>query len=154
VERQPHARFAVKTNGKMNLRIGIVQINVTDLAEAWRFYVGKLGLRGKETLGPGKAFELELGSGGPAILVYPVPRMGMREYPSETGVVLVLYTDDIRSTVNAWKAKGVSFIPIAWARDSSGIADSPFGPFIAFRDPFGNVHELSQPSASDQGKEQ
>jgi catechol 2,3-dioxygenase-like lactoylglutathione lyase family enzyme len=134
----------------MNFRIGIVQINVTDLAEAWRFYVEKLGLRGQQTLGSGKAFELYLGSGDLRILVYPVAHGRMREYPSETGVVLVFYTDDIRSTVDAWKAKGVSFIPIAWATDETGIAESPFGPFIAFRDPFGNIHELSQPRASDQ----
>src|ERR1700722_2127456 len=134
----------------MNLRIGLVQINVTGLGEEWRVYAENLGLRGRQTLGPGKAFELESGSGGPTILVYPVTHRGMREYPNETGVVLAFYTDDIRSTVDAWKAKGVSFIPIAWAKDETGIADSPFGPFIAFRDPFGNVHELSQPRASDQ----
>ena len=129
----------------MQIEVGIVQINVTDLAEAWRFYVDTLGLRGKESLGHGKAFELDLGSGAPTVLVYPVPRIREYKYSVETGVTLVFYTNDIRAAVADWKAKGVSFISIAWSRDESGIANSPFGPFIAFRDPFGNVHELAQP---------
>jgi len=129
----------------VNVRVGIVQINVTDLGEARRFYVEKLGLRAGESLGPGQPFELELESDGPIVLVYPVRRMVMRDYPNETGVTLVFYTDDIRSTVDDWRQKGVSFIPIEWAKDECGIADTPFGPFIAFRDPFGNVHELLQP---------
>lgn len=133
------------------LRVGIVQINVTDLDEAWRFYVETLGIAGRRRLGPGKPFELELGGaapGHPTVLVYPVPRRVDRRYPEETGVTLVLHTDDIRATVAAWRARGVPFLRIAWSREESGIADTPFGPFIAFRDPFGNVHELLQPAES------
>jgi catechol 2,3-dioxygenase-like lactoylglutathione lyase family enzyme len=128
----------------VSLRVGIVQINVTDLEEAWRFYVETLGLAGRRTLGANKPFELEL-EGGPTVLVYPARRRSEPDYPGGTGVTLVFYTDDVRATVAAWGAKGVSFIPAAWAKDESGIADTPFGPFIAFRDPFGNVHELLQP---------
>lgn len=130
----------------MSLRVGIVQINVTDLDEAWRFYVETLGLPGRRTLGIGKPFELELGGDdSPKVLVYSVRRSAMRSYPDETGVTLVFYTDDIRRTVAEWKAQGVSFVPIEWSREESGIADTPFGLFIAFRDPFGNVHELLEP---------
>jgi hypothetical protein len=60
-------------------------------------------------------------------------------------VKLAFVTDDIAGTVAAWRAKGVDFIRIPWSSDPSGIADSPYGPFIAFRDPSGNVHELLQP---------
>jgi catechol 2,3-dioxygenase-like lactoylglutathione lyase family enzyme len=122
-----------------------VQINVTDLDAAWQFYVETLGLPGKQKLGPGRAFELELGNSGPTVLVYPVPQQAKRNYPNETGVTLVFYTDDIRSTVADWKAKGVAFVPIEWSQEEIGIADTPFGPFIAFQDPFGNVHELLEP---------
>lgn len=128
----------------MNLRLGIVQINVTDLPEAWQFYVDRLGLQGVERLGRGKPFNLVL-ENGPEILVYPVEKMATRSYPADTGVTLVFYTPDIRGTVAAWSNKSVAFIPIAWSREASGIAETPFGPFIAFRDPFGNVHELLQP---------
>ena len=126
------------------LRLGIVQINVTDLGEAWRFYVDTLGLPGAERLGRGKPFHLAV-EGAPEVLVYRVERMALRHYPDDTGVTLVFYTPDIKATVADWKAKGVEFVPIAWSRDKSGIAETPFGPFIAFRDPFGNVHELLQP---------
>lgn len=129
----------------VNLQVGIVQINVTDLDAAWRFYVDTLGIGGRWALGPGKPFELDLGPGGPTVLIYPARTVSRLDYPSGTGVTLVLFTDDIRATVAEWKAKGVTFIRIAWAKDESGIADTPFGPFIAFRDPFGNVHELLQP---------
>jgi predicted enzyme related to lactoylglutathione lyase len=133
--------------GGENLRVGIVQINVTDLGAAWRFYVDTLGITGRQTLGPGKPFELDFGRGGPTVLVYPARNVAKPDYPSGAGVTLVLFTDDIHATVAEWKAKGVPFIRIAWAKDESGIADTPFGPFIAFRDPFGNVHELLQPRA-------
>jgi catechol 2,3-dioxygenase-like lactoylglutathione lyase family enzyme len=128
------------------LGIGIVQINVTDLNRAWQFYVETLGLNGKQIFGRGKAFQLEPDRNGPIILVYPVAKMSQRDYPNETGLTLVFYVDDLQLTVAEWRQKGVSFIPISWARDKSGIAESPFGLFIAFQDPFGNVHELLQPS--------
>jgi hypothetical protein len=134
----------------MSISVGLVQINVTDLDEAWNFYVGMLRIPGKRTLGTGKPFELEVGSGSPKVLVYSVEKTVTRDYPNETGVTLVFYTDNIRRTVAEWKMRNVRFIPIAWSKEESGIADTPFGPFIAFRDPFGNVHELLEPKQSSQ----
>lgn len=128
----------------MTLRVGIIQIGVTDLGEAWSFYVNKLGFRGKESLGVGKAFEIET-ERGPTILIYPVREIADRRYPDATGITVVFHTENIAAQVANWRAKDVEFIPIEWAKDESGIANSPFGPFIAFRDPFGNVHELVQP---------
>lgn len=129
----------------MPLRLGLVQINVTDLRSAWDFYVGTLGLRGDWTLGPDHPFELRLEGAGPRVLVYPVRQIARRHYPDETGIVLVFHTDDISITYTDWQAKGITFLPIAWADDSRGIANTPFGTFIAFQDPFGNVHELLEP---------
>lgn len=125
-------------------RLGIVQINVTDLNEAWRFYVDVLEIPGRWHLGRDRPFELNLGE-GPTVLVYRVARTAVRHYPQDTGVTLVLHTKDIVATASAWRNRGVNFIPIAWSRDATGIAETPFGPFIAFEDPFGNVHELLQP---------
>ena len=125
-------------------RLGIVQINVTDLARAKVFYVDTLGFKSGERFGPNEPFELE-NRDGPTILVYLVEKSVPSDYPHQTGALLVFYTDDIERTVRDWKAKGVTFINIAWSRDESGIADTPFGRFIAFRDPFGNVHELLEP---------
>jgi predicted enzyme related to lactoylglutathione lyase len=129
----------------MSIRVGIVQINVTDLLRAWEFYVETLGIRGKWPLGPGKAFELELEVGSPMVLVYPVDRMAQSNYPHGTGVTLVFYTDNIEHTFTEWYSKGVNFISIAWSQDARGMAETPFGTFIAFSDPFGNVHELLEP---------
>ncbi len=79
------------------------------------------------------------------MLVYGVERSVPVDYGKQTGVTLVLYTDDIEATVGGWRAAGVEFIPIEWSEDETGIAGCPFGRFIAFRDPFGNVHELLEP---------
>lgn len=128
----------------MALQVGIVQINVTDLGRAWSFYVDVLGMRGAWNIGPGRPFELDLGS-GPTVLVYAVREMVQRRYPDDTGVTLVFFTDDIKTMVATWRARGVAFVPIAWADSPDGIAPTPFGRFIAFRDPFGNVHELLEP---------
>jgi hypothetical protein len=140
----------------MPLRIGVVEIDVVDLDAAWQFFVETLEIPGRSIghegevgawgVGRGKPFELDLGEGH-RVLVYrgsvPTPNV----YPNGTGVKLAFFTDDIVGTIAAWRAKGVEFIPIEWSPDASGIASSPFGPFIAFRDPFGNVHELLQPDS-------
>lgn len=133
----------------MGLRVGIVQINVTDLAVAWDFYVNRLGIHGRWLLGPGRPFELDLGPGAPTVLVYRVERVRPSNYPHESGVTLVFHTDDVASTVAAWSPLGVRFVPITWSADASGIAPTPFGPFIAFKDPFGTVHELLEPRSAD-----
>lgn len=126
----------------MALRLGMIQINVTDLQQAWEFYVDTLGIQGTWLLGENKAFELDLSTPDTKVLVYPVSDTAERSYGTETGVTLVLRTDRIEDTVSQWQAKGVDFVPIPWSTRVDGIADTPFGPFIAFSDPFGNVHEL------------
>ena len=130
----------------MALRTGMIQLNVTDLAEARRFYGERLEIELREAFGPDGPFELALGD-GPAVFVYQVARSVPVAYGEQTGVTLVLYTDDLDGTVARWRAAGVEFIPIEWSEDDSGIAGCPYGRFIAFRDPFGNVLELLQPHA-------
>ena len=129
----------------MALTTGIVQINVTDLIAARAFYGGTLGIPLIERFGPESPFELDLGD-GPTVLVYAVANSVPVDYANQTGLTLVLYTDDILGTVERWKSAGVEFIPIEWSEDDTGIAGCPFGRFIAFRDPFGNVHELLEPA--------
>ena len=128
----------------MALRTGMIQLNVTDLAEARAFYGEALGIPLDEDFGPEAPFELDLGA-GPTVLVYQVARSVPVDYGEQTGVTLVLYTDDLDGTVARWRERGVEFIPIEWSEDESGIAGCPYGRFIAFRDPFGNVLELLQP---------
>jgi tetratricopeptide (TPR) repeat protein/catechol 2,3-dioxygenase-like lactoylglutathione lyase family enzyme len=130
----------------MDLRPGIVQVNVTDLGAARAFYGKTLGVPLREPFGPEGPFELDLAS-GPPVLVYAVERSVPVDHGRQTGVTLVLHTDDLEGTVALWRERGVAFVPIAWSEDASGIAPCPYGRFIAFRDPFGNVHELLEPAA-------
>ena len=130
----------------MTLRTGMIQLNVTDLAEARRFYGDKLGIPLGQDFGPEAPFELDLGA-GPSVLVYQVARSVPVAYGEQTGVTLVLYTDDLEDTVARWRANGVEFIPIEWSEEESGIAACPYGRFIAFRDPFGNTLEVLEPHA-------
>lgn len=130
----------------MALTCGLIQVNVTDLAEARRFYGETLGIPLREPFGGDGPFELDLGE-GPSVLVYLVERAVATDYPNQTGVTLVLYTDDIDGTSARWRERGVDLIPIAWSEDESGIAPCPYGRFLAFRDPFGNVHELLEPTS-------
>lgn len=125
------------------IEVGLVQINVTDLERAWTFYTEQLGIPGRWILGERKAFELQIGP--PTVLVYPVAEQRIPRYGEETGVTLVLHTSDIEATVDRWREADVEFLSIPWSARSDGIAETPFGPFIAFRDPFDNVHEVLEP---------
>ncbi len=129
----------------MALRTGLIQINVTDLQEARAFYGERLGIPLRDRFGPDGPFELELGE-GPPVLVYQVPVAVPVDYGNQTGVTLVLYTDDLEGTVATWRERGVELIPIEWSEEDSGIAPCPYGRFIAFRDPFGNALELLEPT--------
>ena len=127
------------------LRTGLIQLNVTDLHAARTFYGETLGIGLRERFGPDGPFELDLGD-GPPVLVYQVPKAVPVEYGEQTGVTLVLTTDDIEQTVATWRERGVDLIRIAWSEEESGIAGCPYGRFIAFRDPFGNALELLEPT--------
>ncbi len=128
----------------MPLRAGLIQINVTDLAEARRFFRDAVGVPLRERFGPDGPFELVL-DGGTPVLVYRVERSVPVEYGRDTGVTVVFFTDRIEEAVRRMAARGVTFLPIPWSPDESGIAPCPYGRFIAFRDPSGNVHELLEP---------
>src|SRR5688500_2746137 len=100
--RPNHTQFVDRSHGKrgdrmqshmaVDLRIGIIQINVTDLDEAWEFYVNKLGVSGVQRMGRGRPFELILSS-AVLVLVYPATTVLRNGYPTSTGVILVFYTD-------------------------------------------------------------
>lgn len=129
----------------MHASIGLIQINVLDSRKAREFYLETLGFTEKKMpveLGP--VTVLDNGEGAP-ILLYPVEKRAEVDYPSQTGATLVFYVEEIARTYREWKEKGVEFVPISWSKEESGIAPCPFGPFIAFRDPFGNVHEILEP---------
>jgi hypothetical protein len=131
----------------MSIHAGLIQINVTSVVAAWDFYVGTLGFAEAPGSDKGSVLILENGA-GPKILIYPVENSVTPNYPNQTGTTLVFYVDDIERTVEGWRSKGVEFIPVSWSEDETGIAGCPFGRFIAFKDPFGNIHEVLQPYGS------
>lgn len=126
----------------METRVGIIQINVTDLELARLFYEVKLGF--KPTASDGQVICYALG-GDAVLLLYKVFYPAENLYPDGTGIVPVFYIEDIDQTYAEWKAKGVEFVKIAWSAVETGIAPCPFGRFIAVRDPFGNVFEILEP---------
>lgn len=128
----------------MTLRLGMAQINVTDIAAAKAFYIDTLGFTANEPFGPKGPFEL-INNDGPKLMVFKVSKSVPFDYPDQTGTGLVFFTDDLTAAIAEWTAKGVEFIKMDWADDESGVGETPFGSVIAFRDPFGNVHELMQP---------
>ncbi len=127
----------------MNITFRLIQINVSDVRRAEDFYVGLLGFAKDEDASFRNVTVLTSAHGFP-VLLYPVRDVVERPYPESTGPMLVIEVEDIFRTKAEWEQKGVEFIPIPWSEDDSGIAGCPFGNFIAFKDPDGNVHEIIQ----------
>lgn len=125
-------------------RMGMIQISVLDLAEAKRFYGEVLGMRVNCPFGPERPFLLEV-EGAPAVLIYRAGQATPDTYPTGTGSTLIFHTDDLPATIEQWRAAGVEFVSAPNSRHPLGIGRCPFGEYIAFRDPSGNVHELLQP---------
>lgn len=125
----------------MSIRTGLIQINVTDPGKSLGFYTDVLGFEVERRIGDSE-LPLLRNPGGPSILLYPVTGRRTPDYPNETGPTLVFAVENIDETYREWKEKGVRFRPAAWADEETGIAGCPFGRFIAFEDPDGNVHEV------------
>ena len=128
-------------------RLGIININVTNLAVAASFYGDKLGLECRNPHGANGPLELYI-EGGPIALLYPVAQLAGSSYEDQR-VTLTFYTDDLENTIRRWRLNDVEFVPIKRSQDPSGIGTCPYGRFIAFKDPFGNVMELLEPHKSE-----
>jgi catechol 2,3-dioxygenase-like lactoylglutathione lyase family enzyme len=132
-EREPEAEVAAPT-------VFNVGIKVIAMDQARRFYCDTLG------------FEVFSEDFYPPVL--PLKQRGMvslalhesaREkaaidYPGEAATVLVFSTPDVDAAVAYLRARGVEVL-------ARGPRASAAGPFVAFRDPFGNVYELRKGQA-------
>ncbi|PCJ52293.1 MAG: hypothetical protein COA79_24505 [Planctomycetota bacterium] len=128
----------------MKFNPAIIQINITDLEIAKSFYGETLGFE----IDHEKSLDgvcLLKSDGDIPILLYPVPQKSNSQYGENAGPVLVIEVADIFKVYKDWKKKDVQFIPVPWSEDETGIGGCPFGLFIAFKDPDGNVHEILQP---------
>jgi catechol 2,3-dioxygenase-like lactoylglutathione lyase family enzyme len=113
------------------------QINVTNLDEAMKWYTEILGFNvSKEHYYPPRAADL-VQKGNIRLILYQVEKSAKIDYPDAVQSLIIFKTDDIQKMMAKLKEKGVEFIyPEA--------IEFPAGLFNAFRDPFGNVHEIVQ----------
>lgn len=124
----------------MLLEIAMNQINVTDLNEAIKWYTEVLGFEvSKDHYYPPRAVDL-VQKGNIRLLLYQVEKPAILDYPNQAQSIIIFKTNNLMETMDEFKAKGVDFIydePVAF----------PAGLFNAFKDPFGNVHEIVQLSS-------
>ncbi len=119
------------------LEIAMNQINVTNLEEAITWYTEILGFElSKEHYYPPQAVDL-VQKGNIRLLLYKVEKSTKINYPNEAQSVIIFKTSDLKKAMNELSEKGVEFVyPEA--------IEFPAGIFNAFKDPYGNVHEVVQ----------
>jgi catechol 2,3-dioxygenase-like lactoylglutathione lyase family enzyme len=130
----------------MKQSIGLVSLVVPEYEPALAFYVGVLGFQLIEdspvpeqakrwvVVAPPGAKESRL------LLARASSQEQRSRIGNQTGgrVFLFLYTDDLTRDYNAFKAKGVTFV-----REP---ARHPYGTVAVFKDPWGNLWDLVQPT--------
>ncbi|MFX0049785.1 MAG: VOC family protein [Candidatus Hodarchaeota archaeon] len=119
------------------LEIAMNQINVTNLEEAITWYTEILGFElSKKHYYPPRAVDL-VQKGDIRLLLYQVQKPAKTDYPNEAQSIIIFKTDNLEKTMKELTEKSVEFIyPEA--------EQFPAGLFNAFKDPFGNVHEIVQ----------
>jgi catechol 2,3-dioxygenase-like lactoylglutathione lyase family enzyme len=116
------------------MKVGMVQINVPDLDKAVEWYTKKLDFEiSKEHYHPPVAIDLV--NEGIRLLLYKAEKETKIDYPKQAQSIIIFETEDLVEEMKNMKKNGVELIydePIQF----------PAGIFTAFRDPFGNVHEV------------
>lgn len=111
----------------------MVQMTVTDIEVAKHFYCQVLGLTLEEEYLEKEILVLK--NEGPTLVIHKGSRKASIQYPHEAQSLIIFSSENLDRDILELKEKGVKFL-----------SDSPFdasvGRFIAFEDPFGNVHEL------------
>ena len=124
---------------------------VLDQDEAIEFYVGKLGLEVSADVDLGfmrwltvavptnPDHHILLQRPGPPLMTDDVAAQ-IRDLVTKgaMGLSLILTTDDCQGTYDGLKAKGVEF--------PDAPTEQPYGIDCGFRDPFGNLGRITQPS--------
>lgn len=115
-------------------KVSIIEIVVSDMQAGREFYVDKLGFQVKsESYLPDI---LVLAHDG-VDLVLSAGRADIQlDYPFSSGTRLIFEVADIQAVHADYLAKGIEIVDEP--------RQIPPGQFLAFRDPFGNVHGLIQ----------
>jgi catechol 2,3-dioxygenase-like lactoylglutathione lyase family enzyme len=132
----------------MQQRIGLVSLLVRDYDEALAFYVGKLGfalVEDSEVPEQSKRWVVVTPPGASESRLL-LARASSPEQASRIGaqtggrVFLFLYTDDFRRDYERYRANGVDFVRPP--------RQEPYGVVAVFKDLYGNLWDLLQPTAS------
>jgi lactoylglutathione lyase len=116
------------------LKVAIVQINVSDLDKAIAWYREALGFEvAKEHYHYPVAVDLV--HEGCRLLLHRAERSAQIDYPNVAQTLVCFQTDNIAATMDSLRRQGGELL-----HDTP--QPFPAGVFAAFRDPFGNVHEL------------
>jgi RNA polymerase sigma factor (sigma-70 family) len=121
----------------------MVRFLVTDLDKARAFYVDLLGFSpGKDSI---DGMLLVEASPQTTLLLYLADSIVPMEYGGKvSGAVPIIFVDDIDRQRHEWMDKGVTFAKAPFAKFGEDMGESPFGRFVAVRDPFGNFFEIMQ----------
>lgn len=137
---------AAHAGGGPRQSIGLVSLVVPDYDEAIAFYVGVLGFTIAEDSpvpAQGKRWVVLAPPGGTGCRLL-LGRASTPEQSSRVGnqtggrVFLFLYTDDFQRDFVAYRARGVEFVRPP--------KEEPYGTVAVFRDPYGNLWDLVQPT--------
>lgn len=125
------------------LEIAMNQINVTDIDKAIEWYTTKLGfmLSTEHNFHP-RSVDL-IQKNNVRLILYKVDKEAKIDYPHVTQSVIIFKTDNIVVACKDLEEKGVELV---YPKPQQ----FPAGFFNAFRDPFGNVHEIVEFSKSHQ----
>ena len=115
------------------MRISAILINVCDMDKAIDFYSNKLGFAVQSRKLYPQMVRLE--HDHIALILFLVPRPVTFDYPKVAQTLLNFETRDLVAGIRELKSRGVEFI-------HGSPQPCPEGVYAAFRDPFGNVHEL------------
>ncbi|MCL6452167.1 MAG: VOC family protein [Alicyclobacillus sp.] len=115
-------------------QIRLINIYVSDLERARKWYCDVLGFEIAQDLPP---LAMELRHDGITLLLHKAERSARNQFWTDSMITLALATDDIRRDIERFRTMGVEIL-----HDEPQF--SPFGDWIAFNDPFGNVLELVQ----------
>jgi lactoylglutathione lyase len=115
-------------------KVCIIQINVSDMDKAIEWYCKTLGFEvSKEHYHYPVAVDLV--HEGCRLVLHEADKPTRIDYPSVAQTLICIQTPDLSANMEELKTKGVEFI-------HQTPQNFPAGAFAAFRDPFGNVHEL------------
>jgi lactoylglutathione lyase len=119
------------------LNLIIVEILVADMETGRAFYCEKLGFKVKSEAYLPQVLVLE--HEGVDLILDQAAKPAQIDYPDSSGTMAIFQTADIQAAAEDYRAKGIEIV--------DGPRETPPGDFLAFKDPFGNVHGLMQPRA-------